>query len=348
MQNEKTIPHDLKSMTIGEIEAVLCGMEQPAYRAGQIFKWLYRGVRDFSQMSDIPAVLRERLSAECMITSPGIVGKQISSDGTIKYLFEFEDGNRVESVLMEYSHGMSICISTQVGCRMGCLFCASAIGGLVRNLTPSEMLDQILFAREDSGKHISNVVLMGIGEPLDNFDNLIRFLELVRHEDGLSIGHRHISVSTCGLCPMIERLASMHLQITLSVSLHSPFNDVRKNIMPGASSYSLAELIDCCDNYFEATKRRISFEYTMMAGINDRDEDVRELIRLFRGKPCHINLITLNHVAGRDILPSSKNRVIRFSELLESGGLNVTRRRNLGSDISAACGQLRREKSITQ
>jgi len=345
MQNEKETYHDLKSMTVGEIEAVLKEMGQPAYRAKQIFKWLYRGVRDFSEMSDIPLSLRENLSASCSITSPEIIDRQVSQDGTIKYLSELADGNRVESVLMAYSHGMSICISSQVGCRMGCRFCASTIGGLVRNLTPSEMLDQVIFAGKDSGKRISNVVLMGIGEPLDNFDNLIRFLELVRHEDGLSIGHRHISVSTSGLCPMIEKLAEMRLQITLSVSLHSPFDEVRKAIMPGASRYTVRELLDCCDDYFEVTKRRISFEYTMMAGINDRDEDARELIRLFRGKNCHINLITLNRVAGRDIQPSSKGRVMRFEEMLASGGLQVTRRRSLGSDISAACGQLRRERA---
>jgi 23S rRNA (adenine2503-C2)-methyltransferase len=347
MQNEKKVS-DLKSMTLTEIEDLLRSMGEPSYRAKQVFKWLYRGIEDFSEMSDLPAALREKLAAECKITTLMIANKQTSSDGTIKYLFALEDGNHVESVLMEYNHGVSLCISTQVGCRMGCGFCASTLGGLIRNLAPSEMLDQILFAEKDSEKQVSNVVLMGIGEPLDNFDNTIRFLDLVHHKDGLFIGHRHISVSTCGLCPAIDKLAEMRLQITLSVSLHSPFDEVRKHIMPGASRYSIAELIRCCDRYFEVTKRRISFEYTMMAGLNDRDEDAREIIKLFRGKPCHINLITLNHVAERDIQPSSKGRVIKFADLLEAAGLQVTRRRSLGSDISAACGQLRREASPLQ
>lgn len=345
MQNEKKT--DLKSLLPKELEAFISNLGQPAYRAKQLFKWLHSGARSFDEMTNLPQSFRDALAGVSYVSGAEVVSKQVSADGTIKYLFELADGSRVESVVMEYSNSYSICISTQVGCRMGCLFCASTLGGLIRNLSASEMLDQILFASKESGRRLSNVVLMGIGEPLDNFENLTRFLELVKHEDGLFIGHRHISVSTCGLCHEIDRLAELKYQITLSVSLHSPFDAVRKKIMPGAARYSISELLQACDRYFEKTKRRISFEYTMMAGINDREEDSRELIRLFRGKPCHINLITLNPVSERDIKPSSANRMAGFARELEAGGLSVTRRRRLGADISAACGQLRREKGAT-
>ena len=328
---------------MSELEDFVAGLGERPFRAKQLFKWLQSGTRSFDEMSDLPAPLRAKLEDGCDITLPETVLRQVSEDGTEKYLFELSDGLRVESVLMEYSSSHSLCISTQAGCRMGCVFCASTIGGLQRNLAASEMLGQIFSAQRESGKRVSGVVLMGIGEPLDNFDNLIRLLTLVRDENGLNIGHRHISVSTCGLVPVIDRLAEYKFQITLSVSLHSPFEDIRKRLMPGAAAYPLSGLLDACDRYFNKTRRRISFEYTMMADLNDRDEDARKLIKLFRGKPCHINLITLNHVTERDIQPSSRNRIMKFAQMLEAGGLQVTRRRTLGSDISAACGQLRRE-----
>ena len=264
-------------------------------------------------------------------------------DGTIKYLWQLSDGNCVETVLMRYHYGNTVCISTEVGCRMGCAFCASTLGGLVRRLEPFEMLDQVLFTQVDSGLPISHIVLMGIGEPLDNFDNVMRFLELVNSAEGMNISMRHISLSTCGLVPKIDELAKRNLQLTLSVSLHAPNDGIRDTIMPVNKLYPSQELIDACRRYYEATSRRISFEYAMIGGVNDSRENAKELIRRMKGLPCHFNLIPLNHVEESPLKPSTREAVAAFQKALESGGIPATVRRTLGGDIDASCGQLRRK-----
>ena len=319
---------------------------EPRYRAGQIFKWLHQGVVSFDEMSDLPKALRARLEETCVLTRPEILRKQVSRlDGTIKYLFGLSDGNSIETVLMEYEHGNSICVSTQAGCKMGCVFCASFDPARSRNLTPAEILDEILFAQKDSGRKVSNIVLMGTGEPLDNFDNVMRFLKLVSHPDGINIGMRHISLSTCGLVPMIDELARLKLQLTLSVSLHAPNNETRSSIMPVNRRYPLEELMPACRRYFKATGRRISFEYAMIRGVTDTRECARQLIGLLKGFNCHVNLIPLNHVEGSPLIPSTKEDVRRFQNELIKNGLNATVRRSLGGDISASCGQLRRQRN---
>jgi 23S rRNA (adenine2503-C2)-methyltransferase len=276
-----------------------------------------------------------------------VVRKQVSKlDGTTKYLWELSDGNCVESVLMRYHHGNTVCISTEVGCLMGCAFCASTHGGLVRRLEPFEMLDQVLFSQIDSGLPVSNIVLMGIGEPLDNFDHVMRFLELVNSPEGMNISMRHISLSTCGLVPKIDLLAEKKLQLTLSVSLHAPNDAVRNTIMPVNKAYPIEELIAACRRYYEATSRRISFEYAMIQGVNDTEEAAKELLRRMKGLPAHFNLIPLNHVEESPLKPSTRQAVARFQKLLEDGGITATVRRTLGSDIDASCGQLRRKHSI--
>ena len=297
-------------------------------------------------MSDLPKALRARLEETCVLTRPEILRKQVSRlDGTIKYLFGLSDGNSIETVLMEYEHGNSICVSTQAGCKMGCVFCASFDPARSRNLTPAEILDEILFAQKDSGRKVSNIVLMGTGEPLDNFDNVMRFLKLVSHPDGINIGMRHISLSTCGLVPMIDELARLKLQLTLSVSLHAPNNETRSSIMPVNRRYPLEELMPACRRYFKATGRRISFEYAMIRGVTDTRECARQLIGLLKGFNCHVNLIPLNHVEGSPLIPSTKEDVRRFQNELIKNGLNATVRRSLGGDISASCGQLRRQRN---
>lgn len=333
---------DIKSLTLSELTEHLKAMGEPAFRGKQVFSWLHRGITDFHEMSNLPAVLREKLSASFHITRPQVGMKQISAqDGTIKYLWVLEDGNCIESVLMSYHHGNTICISSQVGCRMGCKFCASTIGGKVRDLLPSEMLDQVLFAQLESGKDISNVVLMGIGEPMDNLDHVLRFLSLVNHPDGMNIGMRHISLSTCGVVPGIDRLAELGLQLTLSVSLHAPDRETRSRIMPVNRAYDVNELFAACHRYFSKTGRRISFEYAMIDGVNDHDEQADLLAEKVRGMPAHVNLIPLNNVAESEWKPS--RRIAAFQKRLESHGLAVTVRRSLGGDIDAACGQLRRK-----
>jgi 23S rRNA (adenine2503-C2)-methyltransferase len=278
-----------------------------------------------------------------------VARKQVSKlDGTTKYLWELKDGNCVETVLMRYHHGNTVCISTEVGCLMGCAFCASTHGGLVRRLEPHEMLDQVLFTQVDSGLPVSNIVLMGIGEPLDNFDNVMRFLELVNSPEGMNISMRHISLSTCGLVPKIDLLAQKKLQLTLSVSLHAPNNEIRNTIMPVNKAYPIEELIDACKRYYQATSRRISFEYAMIDGVNDSQEDAKELLRRLKGLPAHFNLIPLNHVEESPLKPSSRNAVARFQKTLEDGGIPATVRRTLGGDIDASCGQLRRKYTKQQ
>ena len=333
---------DIKSMTQEELGSFLKSLGQPAFRAKQVFTWLHRGVTSFDEMTNLPKTLREQLAQTCHITAPFVARRQESKlDGTIKYLWELADGSCIETVLMQYHHGNPVCISSQVGCRMGCAFCASTIAGKVRDLTASEMLDQVLFTQLDSGREISNIVLMGIGEPLDNRDNVRRFLELVNHPDGLHIGMRHISLSTCGIVPGIEWLAEQDLQLTLSVSLHAPDSETRSRIMPVNRAYDVEELYAACHRYFKKTGRRISFEYAMIDGVNDHDWQADLIAQKLRGMPGHVNLIPLNDVAESPFKPS--RRVAAFQKRLESHGVTATVRRSLGGDIDASCGQLRRK-----
>ena len=334
---------DIKSMTQEEITDALRAMGEPAFRGKQVFSWLHKGATDFAEMNNLSKPLREKLGKEFTITAPTVARKQVSRlDGTVKYLWELRDGNCIETVLMSYHHGNTVCISSQVGCRMGCKFCASTIAGKVRDLTPSEMLDQVLFTQLDSGKDISNIVLMGIGEPLDNRANVLRFLQLVNHPEGLNIGMRHISLSTCGVVPGIDALAEENLQLTLSVSLHAPDSVTRSRIMPVNNAYDVEELFTACHRYFKKTGRRISFEYAMIDGVNDHDWQADLLAERIRGMPGHVNLIPLNDVVESEFKPS--HRVAAFQKRLESHGLTATVRRSLGGDIDASCGQLRRKE----
>ena len=333
---------DIKSMTMEELTHTLREMGQPAFRGGQVFTWLHRGVTSFEEMSDLPRALREQLAQTFHITAPTVARKQESRlDGTVKYLWELADGNCIETVLMQYHHGNTVCISSQVGCRMGCAFCASTIAGKVRDLTPSEMLDQVLFTQLDSGEPVSNIVLMGIGEPLDNFDTVMKFLTLVNHPEGLNIGMRHISLSTCGLTDKIDKLAQRGLQLTLSVSLHAPDDETRSKIMPVNRSVGVEKLMDTCRRYFQTTGRRISYEYAMIDGVNDSDWQADLLASRLKGTPGHVNLIPLNDVEESPLKPS--RRVAAFQKRLERHGVTVTVRRKLGGDIDASCGQLRRK-----
>ena len=333
---------DIKSMTLAELRTALA--DEPGYRAKQVYTWLHRGVTAFADMTDLPRTLRERLEGQYEITAPQAVRRQTSKkDGTVKYLWRLNDGNCVETVLMRYHHGNTVCISSEVGCRMGCAFCASTVGGLVRRLTASEMLDEVLFTQLDSGLPVSNVVLMGIGEPLDNFDNVLRFLELVNSPEGMNVGMRHVSLSTCGLVPGILELARRNLQLTLSVSLHAPDDETRSRIMPVNRAYPVDELLSACKTYFEITGRRISFEYAMIRGVNDSADAARLLARKLRQMQAHVNLIPLNHVEESPLQPSERQDVLRFRQILESSGVTCTVRRTLGSDIDASCGQLRRK-----
>ena len=333
---------DLKSMTMEEMGDLLKSWGEPSFRAGQVFTWLHKGVGSFDEMTNLPKSLREKLAQECFITRPAVERKQESAqDGTIKYLWKLADGNCIETVLMRYQHGNTVCISCQVGCRMGCAFCASTLGGKIRDLTPAEMVDQVLFTQLDSGAEISNIVLMGIGEPLDNFDTVMRFLELINHPKGMNIGMRHISLSTCGLVEKIDKLAEHRLQLTLSVSLHAPDDATRSKIMPVNRAVGVEKLMETCRRYFETTGRRISYEYAMIDGVNDSDAQADLLAGLLKGTPGHVNLIPLNHVEESPLKPS--RRVAAFQKRLESHGVTVTVRRRLGGDIDASCGQLRRK-----
>ena len=335
---------NLKSLTQPELAAIFKELGQPGFRAKQVYTWLHKGVRSYDEMTNLPKGLRDVLSEKYPIHPPKVVRKQESSrDGTIKYLWELQDGNCVETVLMRYHYGNTVCISTQVGCRMGCAFCASTIGGRVRSLEPYEMLDEVLFTQVDSGLPISHIVLMGIGEPLDNFDNVMRFLELVNSEDGMNISMRHISLSTCGLVPKIDELAEKKLQISLAISLHGPNNEIRDKIMPVNKAYPIDVLLDACRRYYAATSRRIHFEYAMIDGVNDSRECAKELLKRLKGLPAHVNLIPLNHVEESPLKPSSKAAVAAFQKILEDGGITATVRRTLGGDIDASCGQLRRK-----
>lgn len=333
---------DIRSMTLEELTAALKEMGEPAFRGKQVFTWLHRGVRSFDEMSDISKSLREKLAGVYRVNGLTVARKQISkNDGTVKYLWELHDGNCIETVLMRYHHGNTVCISSQVGCRMGCAFCASTLGGKVRDLTAGEMLEQVIFTQADSGVPVSNIVLMGIGEPMDNLDNVLRFLELVNHPLGLNIGMRHISLSTCGVIPGIRRLAELELQLTLSVSLHAPDSETRSRIMPVNRAYDVDKLFAACRDYFEKTGRRISFEYAMIDGVNDADWQADLIVKNLRGMPGHVNLIPLNDVAESPLKPS--RRVRQFQQRLERQGVTATVRRSLGGDIDASCGQLRRK-----
>ena len=335
---------NIRSMTQPELAAICKELGQPAFRAKQVYVWLHKGVRSYDEMTNIPKALREALAQRYPILPPKVVRRQESQkDGTIKYLWQLHDGNCVETVLMRYHYGNTVCISTEVGCRMGCAFCASTIGGLVRKLEPFEMLDEVLFTQLDSGLPISHIVLMGIGEPLDNFDNVMRFLELVNSEDGMNISMRHISLSTCGLVPMIDKLAEKKLQLSLAISLHGPNDEIRGRIMPVNKAYDIETLLEACRRYYAATSRRIHFEYAMIQGVNDSEDNARELLRRLKGLPAHVNMIPLNHVEESPLKPSTRAAVAVFQKILEDGGVPATIRRTLGGDIDASCGQLRRK-----
>ena len=333
---------DLLSLTIYEIEDLMEKVGDKRYRGKQIFQWVNKGIKDFDKMSNIPKTLRETLQGISYITRISIEKSWISKiDGTIKYLFRLEDDNIIEAVAMEYKHGITLCISSQVGCGMGCNFCASTIGGLVRNLRAGEMVDQILLIQEDLNIKISNIVLMGSGEPLHNYEQVINFLKIVNNENGLNIGNRHITLSTCGLVPEIRRLADVQLPINLAISLHAPNDIIRKNIMPIAKKYSIEELMVACKYYLEKNNRRITFEYALIKGVNDTDLHAKELSGVLKGLLCHVNLIPINEVKERDYKKSNKDKIERFQSILKKNGIETTIRREMGADINAACGQLR-------
>lgn len=335
---------DIVSMLPEELTEELVSHGIQKFRARQISEWLAKGVRDFDGMTNLPKELRDKLKTEYELYRPRVLSKQISKiDGTIKYLWELKDGNAVETVVMSYKHGNTVCVSSQVGCRQGCAFCASTIGGLVRNLEPSEILDEVLFSQIDSGMKISNIVLMGIGEPLDNFDHVMRFLRLVNNENGMNIGMRHISLSTCGLTERFDDLANENLQITLSVSLHAPDDETRSKIMPANRGRGVDSLMDCCRRYYDRTGRRISFEYAMIDGVNDTEAHARLLAKRALSVCAHVNLIPLNYVEERKFKPSTPGHMKAFIKILEDAGVNVTVRRKLGGDVDASCGQLRRK-----
>ena len=334
---------DLKSMSLPEMTLYFKQLGEPAFRAKQVFQWLHRGAASFQEMTNLSKTLREKLEADCLLCPPAVARRQVSAqDGTIKYLWRLGDGNCIETVLMRYHHGNTVCISSQVGCRMGCAFCASTLGGKVRDLTAAEMVDQVLFTQKDSGLPVSNIVLMGIGEPLDNFDTVLRFLELINSADGMNIGMRHISLSTCGLTEKIDKLAEYQLQLTLSVSLHAPDDETRSRLMPVNRGIGVEQLFAACRRYFERTGRRISYEYAMIDGVNDADWQADLLAEHLRGVPGHVNLIPLNHVEESPLKPS--RRVAAFQRRLEAQGVTATVRRKLGGDIDASCGQLRRKQ----
>ncbi len=335
---EKT---DIKSMTLDEIEKHFQSDGLQKFRAKQVFRWIHRGVGSFEEMTDLSKALRIQLAQQYVIPPVKVLQKRVSRDGTIKYLFRLGDGECIESVLMCYHHGYSICISTQVGCKMNCSFCATGQSGFSRNLCPAEMLGQIQTAQVDAGVRVSNVVLMGMGEPLDNYENVLRFLELVSHPEGMNIGMRHISLSTCGIVDRIYELADRKLQLTLSVSLHAPNDEIRSRTMPVNRRWNVAQLLKACRYYAKQTGRRISFEYAMIGGVNDMEWCARELSRSLRGMPAHVNLIPVNDVTGTGYQKSSGEALKRFVDVLESGGCTATVRRTLGSDIEASCGQLR-------
>ena len=335
---------DIKSMNLEELKTFIEELGEKPFRAKQFYEWIHiRQVDDFEEMTNLSKALRTELAAKATLTSLKKEEVQISKlDGTRKYLFLLEDGNAIESVLMKYKHGNSVCISSQVGCRMGCRFCASTLDGLVRGLTPAEMLDQIYQIGKDIGERISNVVVMGTGEPMDNFDNLLKFIELLTDENGLNISQRNLTVSTCGIVPRMKELADKKLSITLALSLHASNQKKRLALMPVANKYDIHEVVDACKYYFEQTGRRVTFEYSLVGGVNDTDEDARELSELIHGMNCHVNLIPVNPIKERDFVQSNSAVIEAFKNKLEKNGINVTIRREMGRDIDGACGQLRK------
>ena len=337
---------DIKSMLLSDLEEYFVSIGEKPYRAKQVFRWLHCGAKAFGCMTDLSEALREKLCNEFYITAPEIVRKQFSKqDGTIKYLWRMADGAAIESVVIKYERWNTVCISTQVGCAMGCVFCASAIGGLERNLAPSEMLDQVLFSQIDTGLKISNVVLMGIGEPLDNFDNVMRFLQLLSHPAGRNIGARHITLSTCGIIENIDKLAAYSIQLTVTVSLHAPDDETRNRLMPINNSNSVDALIEACNRYFSMTGRRISYEYALIDGVNDTVYHAGLMADKLKNTGNHVNIILLNDVPGRKFEASSRENAKAFTGVLSERGVNYTIRRRLGDDIDASCGQLRRRQA---
>ena len=335
---------DIKSMTMEELTEVAAGLGEKPFKAKQLFDWMHKKqVSSYELMTNLSRPMREKLTAGYPYVCLEKVQVQVSRlDGTRKYLFRLADGNVIESVWMRYHHGNSVCISSQVGCRMGCRFCASTIGGLVRNLTPSEMLDQIYRIQEDTGERVSNVVIMGTGEPLDNYENVIRFIRLVCDERGQNLSQRNLTVSTCGLVPKIYELAKEQLQITLAISLHASNDEKRRTLMPVANKYTIFEILAACRTYFAETGRRLTFEYSLVGGSNDTDADAKELSGLLKGLNCHVNLIPVNPIDERDFVQPDKNVIENFKNKLEKYGINVTIRREMGRDIDGACGQLRK------
>lgn len=341
--------NNLLDYTLDELKVWMSENGESAFRGKQILSWIYKGVMDFEGMKNIPKSLINKLKENFTITMPEIIEVYKSElDGTEKFLLGFPDGNLIESVLMRYKHGNSICISTQVGCRMGCKFCASTIEGRVRNLTTGEILSEVIAVQNYIGERISNIVLMGSGEPLDNYDNVIKFLEVVSADYGLNIGQRHITLSTCGIVPKIYELADKEMSITLAISLHAFNDEKRKEIMPIANKYTISELLEACRYYLKKTNRRITFEYALVKDVNDGREDAKALGKLLSGMLCHVNLIPVNEIKENTFKRSSKKTIEDFSEILKSNGIEVTTRREMGSDINAACGQLRRSYIETQ
>lgn len=338
------IKKDIRSYTLEELQQEMESIGEKAFRAKQIYEWFHvKLVDSFEEMTNLSKALRDKLESQYRIPLVRMLERQISKiDDTNKFLFELEDGHVVESVLMKYKHGNSVCISSQVGCRMGCKFCASTIGGLERNLLPSEMLGEIYQIQKISGERVANIVVMGTGEPLDNYENFVKFVRLLSDEKGLHISQRNITISTCGIVPNMKRLAEEGLQITLALSLHGSTQEKRKVLMPVANKYELDEVLKACDYYFEKTGRRITFEYSLVQGVNDREEDAKELIAILQLRNCHINLIPVNPIKERDFKKPSRKSAENFKNKLEKSGINVTIRREMGSDIDGACGQLRR------
>lgn len=336
---------DIMSMTFDELAAEFSEMGFPAFRARQVYRWLHFSLAaSYEKMTNLPKAMRERLEAEYPLNICTVVKKQVSKeDGTVKFLYALHDGDYIESVVMKYKYGYTVCVSSQVGCKMGCAFCASTLGGFKRSLTAGEILSQVYTAQRELGERVSHIVLMGMGEPLDNFENVMRFLELVTDENGLNLSMRNISLSTCGIVPKIDELMEKRLQLTLSVSLHAPSGELRSKIMPINKKYDVDELLRACRRYAKETSRRISFEYSMLSGVNDSDECARLLASKLKGMLCHVNLIPVNEVEESPFKPSSPERIERFAEILSKSGITVTVRRKLGSDIEASCGQLRRK-----
>jgi 23S rRNA (adenine2503-C2)-methyltransferase len=335
---------NVKDFTLEELEEYIKGKGLPKFRAGQIFEWIFRDVEDFEQMTNLPKDLIAKLKEELYIGRSEIEVRQVSrEDGTRKYLLKLQDGTAVEAVLMEYSYGRTICISTQVGCRMNCAFCASGIGGLTRHMTSGEMHEEVMAVSRDVGERISNIVLMGTGEPFDNYEQVIKFLRTVNNQKGLNIGMRHITISTSGLVPKIIDFADEELQCTLAISLHAPNNEIRDTLMPVNRKYKIEELMDACRYYINKTNKRITFEYALIKGVNDSEQNAEQLARLLRGMLCHVNLIPINEVAEKGFSKSTRTAVERFRGILEKNKIEATVRRELGSDINAACGQLRKK-----